>query len=36
LRSVWIATAVWITIRAAFGVLRVWPGIGQAPLRDRG
>ncbi|MFN2137211.1 MAG: MATE family efflux transporter [Candidatus Promineifilaceae bacterium] len=30
---VWLATAVWIFIRAAFGVLRIWPGIGRAPLR---
>ena len=29
---VWAASAVWIIIRAAFGVLRVWPGIGDAPL----
>ena len=33
LLHVWLATAAWITIRAAFGVLRVWPGIGRAPLR---
>jgi MATE family multidrug resistance protein len=30
---VWLATAVWIAIRAAFGVLRIWPGIGRAPLK---
>jgi len=30
--SVWIVTVVWIAIRAAFGTLRVWPGIGNAPL----
>ncbi len=29
---VWVASGVWITIRAAFGVLRIWPGIGRAPL----
>ena len=29
---VWVVTAVWIVIRALFGVLRIWPGIGQAPL----
>jgi len=35
---VWILTAAWITVRALFGVLRIWPGIGQAPLgaRNRG
>jgi MATE family multidrug resistance protein len=31
---VWVVTAVWITIRAAFGVLRIWPGIGHAPLNN--
>lgn len=31
--EIWIVTAAWIAIRASFGVLRVWPGIGRAPLR---
>lgn len=30
---VWIATALSIAVRAMFGMVRVWPGIGQAPLR---
>ena len=30
---VWAATAVWIILRATFGVLRIWPGIGDAPLQ---
>ena len=30
---VWVASAAWIAVRAAFGVVRVWPGIGAAPLR---
>lgn len=30
---VWIITGGWITIRATLGLLRVWPGIGRAPLR---
>ena len=30
---IWTATAVWIIIRALFGMLRIWPGIGKAPLR---
>ena len=30
---VWIVTAVWIAVRALFGVLRIWPGIGNGPLR---
>ncbi len=29
---VWIVTDGWIVIRSAAGVLRVWPGIGAAPL----
>jgi multidrug resistance protein, MATE family len=29
---VWIITGAWISIRAALGLLRVWPGIGRAPL----
>ncbi len=29
---IWVATAVWIGIRAAFGMLRIWPGVGKAPL----
>jgi MATE family multidrug resistance protein len=32
LLHVWLVIATWIAIRAAFGVLRVWPGIGSAPL----
>ena len=31
--QVWLAMAVWIVIRATFGLLRIWPGIGQAVLR---
>jgi MATE family multidrug resistance protein len=30
---VWAVTIVWISIRAGFGVLRVWPGIGNSPFR---
>ena len=29
---VWWATLIWVAIRAAFGMIRVWPGIGHAPL----
>ncbi len=32
LLRIWIVTAGWIAIRAALGALRVWPGIGRAPL----
>lgn len=30
---IWMATALWTFIRAAFGLVRIWPGIGGAPLR---
>jgi len=30
---IWIITGVWITIRALFGVLRIWPGIGNSPFK---
>lgn len=33
LSAVWIVTAGWIAIRAAFGVARIWPGLGRAPLK---
>lgn len=32
LAAVWVVTDLWITVRAALGVVRVWPGIGAAPL----
>lgn len=31
---VWIATTVWVVVRAVLGVIRIWPGVGAAPLRD--
>jgi len=30
---VWLVTAVWIAVRAGFGWVRIWPGVGAAPLR---
>lgn len=30
--GVWWLTAGWVAIRAAIGLVRVWPGIGRAPL----
>jgi MATE family multidrug resistance protein len=33
LTQVWLITGVWITIRAGFGVARIWPGFGASPLR---
>lgn len=29
---VWLATMLWTFIRAGFGLARIWPGIGHAPL----
>jgi MATE family multidrug resistance protein len=33
LERVWGVTAIWIGLRALAGTLRVWPGVGRAPLR---
>lgn len=33
LQGVWLVTTGWISFRAVFGIARVWPGIGAAPLR---
>jgi len=35
LTEVWIITGVWITVRTAFGLARIWPGFGHAPLAAR-
>ncbi len=32
---IWIVTGFWIAIRAAFGVTRIWPGIGNSPLAQK-
>ena len=29
---IWLITGLWITIRATLGIIRIWPGIGKAPL----
>jgi MATE family multidrug resistance protein len=29
---IWGATVLWIGVRAAFGVARIWPGLGASPL----
>ena len=33
LTGIWWITGIWITIRAGLGLLRIWPAIGQAPLK---
>jgi MATE family multidrug resistance protein len=35
LAAVWAVTAVWILSRACLGWVRIWPGIGAAPLALR-
>jgi MATE family multidrug resistance protein len=32
---VWIVVGVWVSVRAAFGLLRIWPGIGDSPFREK-
>ena len=32
--AVWVITGGWIIIRALFGMLRIWPGIGKSPLTN--
>ncbi|MCP4687309.1 MAG: MATE family efflux transporter [Desulfobacterales bacterium] len=36
LTGIWWITGGWIMIRAGFGMLRIWPGIGKSPLNPRG
>ncbi|BCS86987.1 MATE family efflux transporter [Pseudodesulfovibrio sediminis] len=31
---IWLTTALWTFIRAGFGFVRIWPGIGKAPLAN--
>ena len=35
LTLVWAVTAGWLLVRAAWGLLRIWPGVGGAPLSGR-
>jgi len=35
LDAIWAITGGWIVVRAVFGVIRIWPGVGAAPLRAR-
>lgn len=35
LMHIWWITGLWVLLRAAGGWLRVWPGIGNAPLGNR-
>jgi MATE family multidrug resistance protein len=33
LTGIWWITGAWVAIRAGLGVLRIWPAIGDSPLR---
>ncbi len=35
LENLWIVTVIWISVRAAAGLIRVWPGIGNSPLKEK-
>jgi MATE family multidrug resistance protein len=32
---VWIVVGIMVTVRAAFGILRIWPGIGDSVFREK-
>jgi len=32
LKLLWVVTVIWVLVRAGAGLIRVWPGIGKAPL----
>ena len=31
----WAMVILWLVVRAAFGLVRIWPGVGEAPLAGR-
>ena len=33
LTGIWWISGIWLSIRACFGLLRIWPAIGKSPLR---
>jgi MATE family, multidrug efflux pump len=33
LAGIWWLTGLWVAIRAVIGMIRVWPGVGEAPLK---
>ena len=34
--TIWWITGAWIALRAGCGMLRIWPGVGAAPLASTG
>ena len=33
---IWVVTGIWAVMRATFGMLRIWPGIGRSGFRSTG
>jgi len=31
---IWILIGIWITLRGGFGLVRIWPGIGNSPFKN--
>lgn len=36
LLQVWLATALWLSVRTVFGIVRIWPGMRRSPLLPPG
>ena len=36
LDAVWLVTLIWVGVRSGYGCVRVWPGVGRAPLARAG
>ncbi|MCG8632307.1 MAG: MATE family efflux transporter [Desulfobacterales bacterium] len=34
LTKIWIITGLWVGMRSSFGILRIWPGIGDSPFKN--
>ena len=34
LMAIWVITGIWVLLRALFGILRIWPGVGKSPLTN--
>ncbi|MBN2043988.1 MAG: MATE family efflux transporter [Anaerolineales bacterium] len=32
---IWVSTALWVLVRAGFGLLRIWPGIGKSDFQNQ-
>lgn len=36
LNWIWVATGLWILVRSAAGIIRIWPGVGATPFKVSG